>query len=268
MDAEKKKLYIKSFLTTGIFIPLIYAGVFLILPDFWGTHYVGNFLYLFLIVALIISSSIFCRYKYLNNYSVKKPTSELTLKLVQGLVILLALHPHGLFAVYNIYIIIFLFLLCDLAVRYFSQFLYARLPKLAEIFFIILLAYAAMIVTAPMFQIDVMSNSFDELHVQSYVSTIINYLHTGSVDRIEGQYGNYYLFFGLMGKFINLEVTTIFSTLRYLELFIYLLIFLSLKRRASNIIIPLIVTGALIYLIEIYRIDLDSYYYYQHYYQL
>jgi len=265
MGAKAKELYMKAHLTSGIIIPLAYAGVFQIMPDFWGAYYVGNLLYIFVIVALIISSGIFCRYNYLINPFYERQTSELTSKLVQGMVILLALHPHGLFAVYNVYVIIFLFLLCDLAVSNFSKFLYTRLPTLAETFCIILLAYAAMIVLTPMYQIDAMSNSFDELHVQSYISTIINFLHTGSLDRIEGQYGNYYLFFGLMGKFINLDVEAIFSTLKYIEWLIYLLIFLSLRNRAPNIIIPLIVTGALIYLIEIYRVDLDSYYYYQHY---
>ena len=260
-----KKVNVNSSMDVATYAPLFLVGIFMLFPKYVKGYYVGNVLYLCMIIGAIFLSALFSRYQHQHSAWQRSENLEFKLLLVQALVILIAIFPNGLFSVYNPFLIIALFIVGDLAAHNLIKSTGVRLPVLAEVSFLILFGFGLMTVLTARYGISADSNSFDELHVQSYISTIINYLQTEDSGRIEGQYGRYYLVFGMLHHFLEVDIKDIFIILKYIQFSLYALIFISLRNRASNMIIPLIVTGSLIYLIEIYRVDLDSYYYYQHY---
>jgi hypothetical protein len=244
---------------------LFFIYLFLNLPHYIneGNFYIGNILYIICICLSIISLAITVRLT--KKIILSNKFYHIYYCLFYSLYIFCCLNPHGYFAIYNPFLV--------LSFIIFAELLFLIIERIKDInsmhvlnFLLIICFFALLLFNLKgLFKLDITSNSFDELHVQSYISSIINMSNTSNSDLIENQYGYYYLFFYALSYLFEINIESIFNILLFLQFIFYLIVFIVLLNRSKNILIPLLTTGALFYLVEIYRIELDSYYYYQHY---
>jgi len=245
--------------------PLFFIWLFLNLPHYIyeNNFYIGNILYIICIYLSVISVCITVRLTRINILSDK--SYYIYYCIFYSLYIFSCLNPHGYFAIYNPFLVLFFILFTEILFIVINKIKVINDKHVLNLSLIVCFFGLLFFNLFPLFKIDITTNSFDELHVQSYLSSIINMLNTSNSDLIENQYGRYYLFFYALSYFFEINIESIFNILLCLEFIVYFFVFIVIYNRSKNILIPLLTTGALFYLIEVYRIELDSYYYYQHY---